>query len=70
MTGERLQTEGEEEIGPHLVGGLIAGVLQRQVHHGVLECAAHVELQGDVVDALRVFMERASGAKHQINRWK
>lgn len=40
-------------IGPHLVGGLIAGVLQRQVHHGVLEGAAHVELQGDVVDTLR-----------------
>lgn len=67
MTGELFQTEDfqrtEREIGPHLIGGLIAGVLQRQVHHGVLKCAAHVELQGDVVDTLRVFMEQGSGAK-------
>lgn len=38
---------------PHLVHGLITGVLQREVHHGVLEGAAHVELKGDVVHSLR-----------------
>lgn len=37
----------------HLVRGLIAGVLQCQVHHGVLEGAAHVELKGDVVHTLQ-----------------
>lgn len=37
---------------PHLIGGLITGVLQGQVHHGVLQCASHVELQGQVVDPL------------------
>lgn len=38
--------------GAHLVDGLVTGVLQRQVHHGVLQCAAHVELQGEVVHTL------------------
>lgn len=37
----------------HLVRGLIAGVLQCQVHHGVLEGAAHVEFKGDVVHTLQ-----------------
>lgn len=37
---------------PHLVGGLITGVLQGQVHHGVLQCPAHVEFQRQVVDPL------------------
>lgn len=36
----------------HLVCGLITGILQRKVHHSVLEGAAHVELQGDVVHTL------------------
>lgn len=29
----------------HLVHSLITSVLQSQVHHGVLQSAAHVELQ-------------------------
>lgn len=37
----------------HLIGGLIAGVLQGEVDHGVLQSPAHVELQGQVVDALQ-----------------
>lgn len=37
----------------HLVRGLITGVLQCEVHHGVLEGAAHVELKGDVVHTLQ-----------------
>ncbi len=37
----------------HLIRGLITGILQGQVHHGVLECTAHVELKGDVVHALQ-----------------
>lgn len=60
----------ERELGPHLVGGLVAGVLQRQVHHGVLKCAAHVELQGDVVDALKGFYgtRKWSKTKELMNR--
>lgn len=38
---------------PHLVCGFIAGILQGQVHHGVLQSTAHVKLQGEVVDALQ-----------------
>lgn len=37
----------------YLIGGLITGVLQRQVHHGVLQSPAHVELQRQVVHALQ-----------------
>lgn len=37
---------------PDLVNGLVAGVLQGQVHHGVLQRPAHVELQRQVVDPL------------------
>lgn len=37
---------------PHLVNGFITSILQAQVHHGVLQSAAHVELQGQVVNAL------------------
>lgn len=37
----------------HLVCGLITGVLQSQVNHGVLQSAAHVKLQGEVVDTLQ-----------------
>lgn len=29
----------------HLVRSLVTSVLQGQVHHGVLQCTAHVELQ-------------------------
>lgn len=36
----------------HLVGGLIAGALQGQIHHGVLQGSAHVELQREVVHTL------------------
>lgn len=36
----------------YLVDGFVAGVLQTQVDHGVLQCAAHVELQGQVVHSL------------------
>ena len=36
----------------HLVDGLVTGVLQPQVNHGVLEGSAHVELQGEVVHPL------------------
>ena len=43
-----------QQVASHLVGGLITGVLQGQVHHGVLQSAAHVELQGDVVHTLGV----------------
>ena len=38
----------------HLVGGLIAGILQSQVDRGVLQRAPHVELQGDVVHTLGI----------------
>lgn len=38
--------------GLHLVNGFIAGVLQAQVHHRVLQGAAHVELQGQVINTL------------------
>lgn len=37
----------------HLVHGLIAGVLQGQVHHGVLQGTAHIELKGNVVHTLQ-----------------
>lgn len=46
-----------------LVHGFITGILQCQVHHGVLESAAHVELKGDVVHTLR-FGEKRGGANH------
>lgn len=36
----------------HLVDSLITGILQGQVHHGVLQRPAHVELQRQVVDPL------------------
>lgn len=35
-----------------LVDGFVAGVLQTQVDHGVLQCSAHVELQGQIVHPL------------------
>lgn len=37
----------------YLVGSFITCVLQGQVHHRVLQSAAHVELQREVVDALQ-----------------
>ena len=36
----------------HLIGGLVTGILQRQVHHGVLQRPADVEFQRQVVDPL------------------
>lgn len=39
---------------PDLVDGFIAGVLQPQVDHGVLQRPAHVELQGQIVHPLYV----------------
>lgn len=36
----------------HLVDGFIAGVLQPQVDHGVLQRPAHVELQGQIIHPL------------------
>ena len=43
---------------PHLVCSFITGILQSQVHHGVLQSPAHVELQGEVVDTLQKKNER------------
>lgn len=37
----------------HLVDGFIAGVLQPQVNHGVLQRPPHVKLQGEVVNPLK-----------------
>lgn len=37
----------------YLVNGFVTSILQAQVHHGVLQSATHVELQGQVVNALR-----------------
>ena len=37
-----------------LVDGLVAGVLQPQVDHGVLERPAHVELQRQIIDPLNM----------------
>ncbi len=37
----------------YLVHGLVAGALDAQVDHGVGQGAAHVELQGEVVHALK-----------------
>ncbi len=48
----------------HLIRGLITGVLQCQVHHGVLEGAAHVELKGDVVHTLQI------GKEGRINQYQ
>jgi len=36
----------------HLVDGFVAGILQPQVNHGVLQRPPHVELQGEVVNPL------------------
>lgn len=46
-----MKEEGEFVVS-HLVDGLIAGVLQPQVDHGVLQRPAHVELQGQVIHPL------------------
>lgn len=54
MTGWSRHGSKNHGRGLHLVHGLVTGVLQGQVHHGVLEGATHVELQGDVVDTLQV----------------
>lgn len=37
----------------YLVNGFIAGVLQAEVNHSVLQSSAHVKLQREVVDPLR-----------------
>lgn len=37
---------------PDLIDGFIAGVLQPEVDHCVLECSAHVELQRQIVHSL------------------
>ena len=37
---------------PHLVYGLVAGILEAEVDHGVLLGPAHVEFQRQVIDAL------------------
>lgn len=50
----------------HLVGGFITGVLQSQIHHGVLQSAAHVELQREVVHTLQ--MEWTDRVISQSNR--
>lgn len=39
--------------GPYLIGGFVTCVLQSQVDHGVLQGAAHVELQREIVHALQ-----------------
>lgn len=46
-----------ESCSSYLVHGFVTGVLQRKVHHGVLEGAAHVELKGDVVNTLQIGKE-------------
>ena len=50
-TGQSPNPEGSPTP-THLVGGLVTGVLQCQVHHGVLQRPAHVEFQRQVVDPL------------------
>jgi len=37
----------------HLVDGLITGVLQTQINHGILERSTHVELQRQVIYTLK-----------------
>lgn len=37
----------------YLVSGFVTCGLKAQVHHGVLQRAAHVEFQGKVIDALK-----------------
>lgn len=37
----------------YLINGFITSILKTQVHHCVLQCAAHVEFQGKIIDALR-----------------
>lgn len=41
----------------YLVDGLITGVLQAQVDHGVLQRSAHVELQRQIINPLRTNMQ-------------
>jgi len=43
-----------------LIDGFVAGVLQAQVDHGVLERPAHVELQRQIIHPLEERRERCS----------
>lgn len=45
-----------------LVDGFVAGVLQAQVDHGVLQRPAHVELQGQIVHPLEKKKKRTGDA--------
>lgn len=54
----------------YLVDGLVTCVLQAQVHHGVLQSPTHVELQGEIVDALKESRKQAANKeiyfRHEI----
>mmetsp|Transcript_26865 Transcript_26865/g.64093 ORF Transcript_26865/g.64093 Transcript_26865/m.64093 type:complete len:232 (+) Transcript_26865:2073-2768(+) len=45
------------ELVANLLESLLVGLLEVEVHEGVEERAAHEELEGEVVDALRVLLE-------------
>ena len=47
-----VRRNSQTQVCSHLVGGFIAGVLQAEVDHGVLQSSTHVELQRQVVDPL------------------
>ena len=54
----------------YLVHGLVTGALDAEVDHGVGQAPAHVELQAEVVHALRVLLVvvllGADPSRHQV----
>ncbi len=52
----------------HLVDGFIAGILQPEVDHGVLERSAHVELQRQIIHPLDMWKknQRHSVSLHSL----